>query len=78
MRFTYAEYGALLVAVGTVMQEADLCAGAAMDGGNREQMLGMLEERGIEEDRAMALLEVDLQEAIEFVDESLLKPPALK
>lgn len=64
---THAEVGAFLMAVGHVMQQDDVCAGAACDGSSDDQLVKLMFEHGdIEEERAKQLCELDPETAVAF------------
>ena len=65
---THAEVGAFLSAVGEQMIERDLCAEAVLDGHSDQAMTDDLwVHYGVAEERIPELLQLTLQEAIEFV-----------
>lgn len=65
--FTNSEIGAYLTAVGSVMHNHDLCAGAATDGESEGALLSSLAEQGIEDDVAKELIALDLQFCIDYM-----------
>jgi hypothetical protein len=67
MQFTYEEIGALLMAIGQVMREDNLCAGAARDGFSDTvlQML-LVDKYQIDEERAEALIKLTNEEILEY------------
>ena len=65
--FTNSEVGAYLTAIGSVMHNLDLCAGAAVDGESETELLNSLCEQGIEEEVAYELMSLSPEDAINYI-----------
>lgn len=65
--FTYEEIGAFLIAIGIVVSESDVCAGAANDGQSDERLRELLLKHGVDEERVQAVLAMPLDFAINYI-----------
>lgn len=65
--FTYQEIGAFLIAIGNVMSQNNLCAGAANDGGNDLEIEEILLSEGVSEDRIRTVSAMPLEFAISYI-----------
>jgi hypothetical protein len=68
--FSYADVGAFLMAVGTVMKKRGLCAMATLDGNSDDELKEIIiDQVGCTEERAQDIIEMELSDAITFVEE---------
>lgn len=65
---TYQELGALLIAVGSVMAERGLCAGAALDGNSDDELIQAITAQDIPVERAKYLITLDLDTVVNYMD----------
>lgn len=65
---TYAEVGALLLAVGKNMILNDLCAGAATDMHSTKFLVEEMSMNGVDIKRAEQLVNLDLHVAVDFIE----------
>jgi len=66
-QFTYQEIGAFLIAIGNVMSSGELCAGAANDGGNDNEIEEILRKEGVDEDRIRIVSAMPIDFAISYI-----------
>lgn len=67
-KFSYEEIGAFLMAIGTVMMENGLCAGAAHDGNSYAEIMSILKHNGVDEGRLNAVAALPLDYAISYIN----------
>lgn len=65
--FTYEEIGAFLIAIGSVMANHNICAGAANDGESDIEIMEILVKQGIDEDRIRDVVAMPIQFAINYI-----------